>query len=335
MKILKNRVRFFIYWLRFLNSFLYDLTRFVKYSNIEYSEFKNTDKLISKIVSLYHVIEKGLSLEHPRVGFGMPRIEMLVRCISIYSRRVPKSDWNKHVISAIWVLDEYFRFNQKHNLSIPLLEKFLKKHSTFLDKNSVIVKGGTKKIDIDTINFDESPSFDSVVSFRSSIRHFGSKKLEMSSIDSAIMLAQNSPSTCNRQSTRILRTTDRETIEKALFLQNGANGFSEGITCLLIVCTDLACYQGDGDRHSGIIDASLFGMTLIHSLTRFRIASIPLNWSKTYSEDIKLRKLINIPNSYNVLFFIGLGSFKNGIQVPVSAKSDIVDICQDILLREN
>jgi hypothetical protein len=333
LKYLKSRARFFVYWVKFLNSFLYDLTRFVKYSNIEYREFENTDKLIAKIVSLYHVVEKGLSLEHPRTGFGMPRIEMLVRCISIYSRRVPESGWNIHVVSAIWVLDEYLRFNQKRNLSIPLLETFLSKHSDFLGSN--VSKGGTKKIDIDAITCAEPPSFDSVVAFRSSIRHFGTEKLEISSVDSAIALSQNSPSTCNRQSTRILRTSDRESIEKVLLLQKGANGFSEGITCLLIVCTDLACYQGDGDRHSGIIDASLFGMTLIHSLTRFRIASIPLNWSKSYSEDIKLRKLINIPNSYNVLFLIGLGSFKEGIQVPVSTKSDIMDICEDVLLKDN
>jgi nitroreductase len=263
----------------------------------------------------------------------MPRIEMLVKCISIYSRRVPKSDWNIQVVSAICVLDEYLRFNKKRNHSIPFLEKFLEKHSALLDRNTS--KGGTKKIDLDTIAIKEPPSFDSVVSFRSSIRHFGAEKLEMSCVDNAITLAKNSPSTCNRQSTRILRTSDRETIEKILFIQKGAKGFSEGITCLLIVCTDLACYQGDGDRHSGIIDASLFGMTLIHSLTRFQIASIPLNWSKTYSEDLKLRRLINIPNSYNVLFLIGLGSFKKGIQVPVSTKNDIVDICEDIFLKEN
>lgn len=332
MKYLKSRARFFVYWVRFLNSFLYDLTRFVKYSNIEYSEFENTDKLIAKIISLYHVVEKGLSLENPRTGFGAPRIEMLVKCISIYSSRVSKPDWDVHVQSAVWVLDEYFKFNQGRDLSIPLLETFLATHSDIL--KGVEPKGGTKLIDIRSLTLAESPFFDDVITFRSSIRNFGGQSLDLSDIDRAINLAQNSPSTCNRQSARLLRTTDRETIDKLLLLQKGANGFSEGISCVLVVCTDLACYQGDGDRHSGIIDGSLFGMTLIHALTRFRIASIPLNWSKTYLDDMKLRKLINIPPSYNVLFFIGLGSFKEKIRAPISIKNNIQDICEDILLRD-
>jgi hypothetical protein len=74
-------------------------------------------------------------------------------------------------------------------------------------------------------------------------------------------------------------------------------------------------------------------MTLIHAATRYNIASIPLNWSKDYKDDIKLREMIVIPDSYCVLFFVGLGVFRNKFRVPVSTKNSINDICMDVVAR--
>lgn len=330
MGFLKERLRIPLYYFRYLRSFLYDLERFVKHSNVEYKRFENTDKLIAKIISLYHVIEKGLALEEPRLRFGKPRIEMLMRCITIYTSRIDKNNWDTQVHSALSVLDEYLKFNHNHGVAIPDLEQFLVTHRSILSDE--ISKGGTKAVNFEGLSLTDDPSFDAVVSARSSIRNFGGETVAMSDVYRAVRLAQKSPSTCNRQSARILMTTERNIIDQLLFLQKGTNGFGHKISSLLIVCCDLNCYQGDGDRVSGVIDGSLFGMTLIHALTRFKIASIPLNWSKDHSEDKKLRRLISVPDSYSVLFFIGLGSFKSQFKVPQSNKNDLSDICADIRL---
>ena len=59
----KELFRPIFYWLKYLTDYLYDLTRYVKYSNTEYVEFQDIDKLIAKIISLYHVIEKAFHLK--------------------------------------------------------------------------------------------------------------------------------------------------------------------------------------------------------------------------------------------------------------------------------
>ena len=324
----KKLCRIFFYWFKYLSDYLYDLTRYVKHSNIEYVEYQDIDKLISKIITLYHVIEKGLSLESPRLMFGLARVNLLMNCISMYAARVNVCDWSVHATSALHVLDEYLKFNECHGKKIPELENFLLNYSDILNCNSLA--GGTKVLDIEEVALSDKPFFDDVIMARSSIRNFGEDSINIEDIYESIRTAQKSPSTCNRQSARVLITEDSKIISSLLALQNGANGFDSKIQCLLLVCCDLKYYQGVGDRMSGVIDGSLFGMTLLHALTRFKIASISLNWSKGYQNDKKLRKLIQIPESYNVLFFVGLGSFKEKTRVPVSTKSNVYDICKKI-----
>ena len=331
MQFILVRIRFILYWLRYLNNFLYDHIRFVKYSNTEYTYIRDTKKLVAKIISVYHVIEKGLSLEEPRVLFGLPRIKMLMRYITMYSARVDRSNWDIQVVSSLKVLREYSKFNKDRGENVLIVEEFLTNYSDILGVDHI--KGGTKIIEVGDFGSQEAPLFDSVISLRSSVRDFGIGEVELADVHKAIALAQLSPSTCNRQSSRVLVTKDRILIDQLLALQGGANGFSAQVNCLLVICSDLSCYQGIGDRTSGIIDGSLFGMSLLHAATRYNIASIPLNWSKDYKDDIKLREMIVIPDSYCVLFFVGLGVFKNEFRVPVSTKNSINDICMDVVAR--
>ena len=263
--------------------------------------------------------------------FGVPRVMLLMKYINIYASRVKACDWSIHVNSGIHVLDEYLKFNKTNGKTFPELESFLLTYSDVLNSNSS--DGGTKLLNVREVIASEKPLFDDVVMARSSIRNFGEDKISMKDVYESIRTAQKSPSTCNRQSSRVLITEDSATINKLLALQGGAKGFGDKIQCLLVVCSDLKYYQGIGDRTSGIVDGSLFGMTLLHSLMRHKIASIPLNWSKSSNEDKKLRKLIKIPESYNILF-IGTGSFEDQAKVAVSTKSDVSDICKKIELTK-
>jgi hypothetical protein len=111
-----------------------------------------------------------------------------------------------------------------------------------------------------------------------------------------------------------------------LTLQGGARGFQHKIDKLIILTFDIEAYQGEGDRISGYIDASLFGMTLLYALTQKGIGSISLNWSKSKEIDIQLRTLSNIKKSHNIVFFIGVGMIKDKTKVAASARLDIDEV---------
>lgn len=327
MKFIK-KIRYLVYWLRYLKDFIYDLNRFVSFSNIEHIHITDSEKLIAKIISLYHVIEKGLSMENPRPGFGLPRVFKLIEYIELYDKRFDKSEWDIQVKSAIKVLDEYRQFNEVNFINIDEVNIFLSKHIDILESDKF--DGGTKVFNSNYLLKNEGISFDEVINMRSSIRNFGDDKISFSVVKKSIMQAQNAPSTCNRQSSRVLFSNNPNLIMKLLELQGGANGFSDKISSLLIICSDMKCYQGGGDRHSGIIDASLYAMALMYCLSKNGVANISLNWSKTAKEDRALRKMIDFPESYHVLFFIGLGSYRNSIKVPISTKNTLDKILHEI-----
>ena len=136
---------------------------------------------------------------------------------------------------------------------------------------------------------------------------FRQKEVNIEDIYIAIKLAQRSPSTCNRQSSRIYLIKQKKIIDKLLKLQAGNRGFGHKINKLIMVGYDINSYPLEvGDRYTGYIDASLFAMTLIYSLTFLKLNSIALNWSKPKNIDLELRRLIKIKDSHNIIFFMEL-----------------------------
>ena len=95
---------------------------------------------------------------------------------------------------------------------------------------------------------------------------------------------------------------------------------------LLMICFDIKSYQGPGDRYTGYIDSSLFAMTLIYALTYKGLGSISLNWSKRKELDHKLREIISIQNSHNVVFFVGVGHLNETTKIAVSKRYNLEDV---------
>lgn len=314
--MIKTKIRKIYYFLKYMPSYVYDCARFVNNSNIEFTQYNNKDKLLAKIISLYHVIEKGLSMPNTKLHFGVDNYQNLITYLILFESKFNDFS-NCHYLSALSVLKQYYDFNKKNGIEVKKISIFLSERKKFINK----INGGTK-----ILNKYKNESFIDVVNNRSSIRNFVPGLVPYNKVLECVKIAQKSPSSCNRQTSRIIYVTEKKDIEKILTLQSGARGFGHQIETLLLVCSDINYYQGVGDRMSGYIDSSLFAMTLLHSFTHHNIGTIALNWSKDFKEDIKLRKIIDIPCSYNVTFMIGLGYFEDEIKVPVSCKSNENDI---------
>ena len=67
-------------------------------------------------------------------------------------------------------------------------------------------------------------------------------------------------------------------------------------------------------------------MTLIYALTFLGIGTVSLNWSKSKELDLKLRQVVSIEKSHNVVFFIGLGHLNKTTKIAVSARHKTEDI---------
>lgn len=322
-KYIPSRLEKFLRYSRafkaFYPSFYYDLDRYSRHS-IKNTYPKNNTQLTAKIISLYHVIEKGLIMPDRRLGYGKDRIELLLTLLKQYKKHY-LYDKSIHYNSALKVLKTYIDIHESSEIDVNYIKLFLENES--FDKKT---NGGYFELDKKTFIEKGKGNFEDVVEVRKSIRNFSTEPVSKEIIYEAIKIAQNSPSTCNRQSARVYLFSEKDKIMEALKLQEGSRGFDHKIDKLLMIGYDIEAYQGSGDRSSGYIDASLFAMSLLYALTYKGLGSVSLNWSKSKEKDVNLRKAINIKESHNIVFFIGVGNLNDKTDIAVSARHNIDDI---------
>jgi nitroreductase len=320
--MIENLIRYMLYLARYLPHYLYDLNRFVKFSNKKYKMLDELEHRVAKVVTLYHVIEKGLSMESPRPGFGAERVDSLLYYINLYSN---DTSFINHIQikSALLVLNEYQLFLLSCGIDNVELSSFLKRFQSII--NDSAANGGTKVIDPLDKECSSKMSFSELVSHRHSVRFFNDIIINSSEIESAISMAMQSPSSCNRQSSRVVKVP-LDLIPKVLATQGGANGYSDRIKNLFAICFDNRCYQGVGDRNSGYIDASIFGTSLMYAFTSFGYHTLILNWSKPYHVDVELRKSLDLKPSISVCFFMAVGNIDSSVNVPNSQRNSIKSV---------
>jgi nitroreductase len=156
-------------------------------------------------------------------------------------------------------------------------------------------------------------SFDLFSQSRHSLRHFSTTaEVSVDEVVKAIELAQNAPSSCNRQSSRVHVVAERPLIEAVLALQNGNRGFGHLVSKLLVLTVDLSCYNGINERNLCYIDSGIYAMNLLYALHHQQIGACTLNWCDSPEDDAKLRSLLDIPASETITLFIACGKAPEG-----------------------
>lgn len=142
---------------------------------------------------------------------------------------------------------------------------------------------------------------------RHSVREFEQKEVPLDLLMQAVRLAQCAPSACNRQSGRVWVVSRPERVRGVLEIQGGAEGFVEQVPAVLVVTSDLACWQSVGEWYQAWIDGGLFAMTLVWSLHSLGLATCMLNWSKRKEVDLALRRYLGIPEQELVIVLVAAG----------------------------
>ena len=127
IKFLPKKLDLFLRNLRALKqnfkSYLYDYKRFSKYS-IQNTFPEDEIQLQSKIISLYHVLEKGLIMPKTRLGYGKDRIVLLIQLLKIYKTKF-NSNSSVHYHSALKVLRSYVDIHSKTKIDTIYIQDFL------------------------------------------------------------------------------------------------------------------------------------------------------------------------------------------------------------------
>ncbi|MGG5317320.1 nitroreductase family protein [Enterococcus sp. AZ072] len=288
---------------------------------------KTEEQLKGRIILYSHAIEKGLSREDTRLGFGKEVINSLAEMLELYLKKDYSLN-NSAYLNGLSVVKEYIGIHKKNNFDI----------SAFLDKHTELVKvalnsedniGGVKFVDNSAKMRNQNLNFELLANNRVSIRDYANEEVDIRKINHAIKIATKSPSVCNRQSSRIYVITNKEIIEDALKLQGGFNGY-ELPPALILVTVDNSYFVSVYERKQGYTDGGIFSMSLLYGLEFVGLAACALNTMFDEKKTKETKKLLSIPDSENLVMYISTGNFKTKNSVPKSFRFDVDEITKYI-----
>jgi len=318
-------MKYFLCLITLIFNHIFEFIRFVRYSNL--FSYDTSEKLRGKIVFLYHSIEKGLINEPLRLKFGSAKIERLLFYLHLWvSKGYCLND--SQFLSACSVLMSYYELHQKHNLNID--DIISEENYSFLMRYSGKVKGGYIQLERNEYFAYSNSSFKEFSKSRHSVRHFSGEKVNNQLILDVIELARYAPSVCNRQGFRVKLVNNTKLVQKILKIQSGLNSTANLINQLLIVSVERGIFVSSGEWSQVFIDGGIFLQNLLYSLHYYKIAAVPLNWSKNFYYDKKVEKLIKFPKSEKIISIVAIGYPQNIFKVTQSSRKSVNEILKII-----
>lgn len=306
--------------------------------NIRFLIQKTIDELIStssdntisavslkKIMLCYHVLEKGLTMRHRRNGFGK---DVMLQLISEIDKHIKQfGNDNEHINIAIGVIAEYMRVHEKEGYIFD--KEYSNIINSFLEKYGQVPIISQRMMTREKFFSKTMFPFDEFSKTRHSLRCFDGA-IPIETVLSAIKLAQNAPSACNRQSTRIKIIQNKNLISAIFDIQRGNRGGIRDTVDKLLLITYDTCYWDIISWNGGYIDAGIYAMNLLYALHFYHIGACPLNACFSAKEEKSMRELTRIPKTENFVLFIAIGACPDNFMLANAARSNYNDIVEII-----
>lgn len=298
-----------------------------KFSELLMKHTTNQDNYTARITEIYHVLEKGLTMPEPKFGFGENQILELLALLKQY-RKLNFDTTIPEINYAIKVLNEYVHFHKSNNFE--LKQEILKGIEEIGQK--LCCFDCSKQLYFTKESFLKyySSNFAEFSQSRHSLRNYSSEIIPLEELIDSVKLAQNAPSSCNRQPVRVYLLRRRSLIQQVLDLQGGNRGFGHLVTSVFVITANISCFKNLLERWQPAINAGFFGMALLYALHSKKIGATILNWSKEASLDKKLSQILDIPKNEQIEFLISCGYPAKEFKIPASPRKDVESICKII-----
>lgn len=282
-----------------------------------------------RMIATCHVIEKGLSMPDCRPRFGTAIVQSLHQLMRDYEEK-GGSTCDPHFQSGLEVLEGYDLKHKELGVAVnDILTPALREDMRRWRRGCTIGHLGVLNFTRDSFFAEHEMAFPEFNESRHSCRHFDpTLEVEPERMQRAVQMALRSPSACNRQPARIYAVTDRASVEKCMGLHSGSRGFKHLIPSLLIVAARMDVFTGPGERYESYIDGGLFSMSLMLALHQQRLGCVPLNWSVTPGQDRRLKALVGIPDSENIVMILAIGHPAETFSIPQSSRRKLEEVLE-------
>lgn len=314
--------------IKYLLEFFYDFYQSIRYNS--YSPFESKElRIYYRLIIATHTIEKGLSLSEMKPLFGKSKFKHLRQLVGEYDYTFSSFPLQK----LIGALNDYIFKHQKMKIEDPFLSELESWRDALKLKVTDCPNGGYKRSEDIVIQSEtkrkEAISF---LGSRFSFRNFNNQSIDSHLIHNIVELAQNAPSQCNRQSSKVHCYQNKETIKLLLGLQGGSVGFSHRVSNLFIISSESTAWGGLGQRNQTYVDGALFSQMLMLSLQAFGLVCCPLNLAVPNKKENQIKKMAGIHQRERLIMMIAFGKYnQNELK---AARSPRVQV-NSILINHN
>lgn len=299
------------------------LKDFFFFKNARENKTFKKDLLAANIFRLVHSIEKGLSIEKPRLGFGLSKMHLILNWIEqlkMYSCE------HLCIKAANDAFLEYFEYHDRFSFTSDEYNNVRKRASLILElKEGPGKSGGTSFLRKNELDF-ESLQIERFFKTRHSIRQFSKTKVDIKVLKKAIALAQTAPSACNRQAVRAYVIDPRKYVADIGASLEGIGGFADDVSYFILITGKLSAYD-EFEYKQFIVSASFFAAYLSLTLHAYKLGSCVVQRTiRTTNQWIDFCKKNQIPQDEQVVVMLGVGELKDETIVPISKRYDVDDI---------
>lgn len=267
-----------------------------------------------------HVIEKGMSMRHPKLGFGQEKVQVLIARLGLFYQLHGDKEF---LIYPLTTIKSYIAYTKSRHVAIDDIEENFTQllKSCSINVDSLGERAGIKLVDKEEIQRNAADNFAKLVENRHSIRYFSNELPSRDKIEKALALAQRTPSACNRQAWRT-HVYFGEYSHRILTMQGGCHGFTSDIHCSIVVTADMNAFLAY-EPFQQYVDGGLYAMNLINALQSVGLGTIPLSCGFYRDRLRALKGLMSIPANETLIVIIGLGELLPQFNVAVSSRKDI------------
>ena len=310
-------------------NYTYDFEKFLKFSSV--TKISSDPVALEAILThAYHALEKGLTMEVPRPGFGVDAIILTMATILKLERL---GVIGVAIKGGRGMLQSYVDFHNENGFEIDekIKDDLIQFVNRMPNENN---PGGSYTLSLEELRKASDFDYENFIQSRSSVRHFTGDQVDPEIVKTAVRQSLKAPRSCNRETRRVYVAYEQKLKEQLLSYQNGNRGFGHKLGVVLMVTVDLRHFDLIGERNQGWIDGGLFAMSLVYGLHAASLGTCMLNWSEDCESDKVIRKAFNIPDYEIIITMIGAGHVPKKFEVTASPAPDVDEVLSIIKPRE-
>lgn len=317
-----NRAFSVLYYVFLSRSFYRECQSVISGKSAYYSSLKNNNDFEFLLRRNIHRIEKGLIMIPRRPVFARDYIVETVEAFRDFSNQQSKSNLSQEYFWYKDVLDEYFLAVDNSDSTVKKAKLIYSQSNNNNESNQVKRKPYVR-------DFKNKITYDDMYELsrqRRSVRWFEQRKVDRDLLDKAFLVANQSPSACNRQPFEFLVYDDAEMVKKISNCSIGMTGFKENVPGIIVLKGNLSAYFSERDRHIIYIDGGLAAMSFMFALETLGLSSCPINWPDVEKNEKKLANLLGLDKYERPIMLIAYGYPNKDALVPYSEKKSLNNI---------